>query len=86
MKLALLDIVDVYSILEKLIVAINQHASTQEYAVIKKRTKKSMKEILRKAMLRCDKGEVAKSQEFDKKETLTRLCDCSFEAIVILSI
>jgi hypothetical protein len=86
MKLLSLDIIDVYSTLDELIVAINQHASKQEYAVIKKRTKKNKKEILKKAMLRCDKDEIAKSQEFDKRKTSTRLCECSFETIITLSI
>jgi hypothetical protein len=86
MKLLSLDIVDFYSTLDELIVTINQHASKQKYAVIKKRMKKSKKEILRKAVLRCDKDKIAKSQEFNKRETSTRLCECSFETIVTLSI
>jgi hypothetical protein len=51
MKFLSLDIINVYSTLDELIVAINQHANKQEYAVIKKRTKKNKKEILKKAVL-----------------------------------
>jgi hypothetical protein len=71
--------------LDDLVRVINEFADSQEYAIIKKRTKLSKKEILRKTMLKCDKEENNKLQEYKKRVIFTRQCDCSFEAVAILS-
>jgi hypothetical protein len=74
----------IFSTLNDLITAVNEFAGDQGYAVVKKRIKNSKKGVLRKAVLRCDRGENPKPQEFGKRETSTRACDCSFEAVATL--
>ncbi len=70
--------------LDETIIAVNQFADTQEYAVIKKRTKINKKEVIRKITFICDKDEKMKSQKFEKRKTSTRACECSFETMIIL--
>jgi hypothetical protein len=84
MKLLSSDLSNAYAILDELIIVINEHADAQKYVVVKKRIKISKKEVLRKAMFMCDKEKNLKSQEFERRETFTRVCECSFELIVIL--
>jgi hypothetical protein len=62
--------------------AVNEFVEDQEYVVVKKRTKNSKKDVLKKVVLRCDRDENSKSQEFGKRETSTRACECLFEAVV----
>ena len=45
---------DKYAYLDNLIQAMNTFASSQSYAVVKKRTKQSKKGVLRKAVIMCD--------------------------------
>jgi hypothetical protein len=87
MKLLSSDIVvmNSYFNLNNLVCAVNEFADSQEYAITKKRTKVSKKKILRKAVLKCDKRKENKLKEFNKRETSTRQCDCSFEAVAILN-
>jgi biopolymer transport protein ExbB/TolQ len=70
--------------LNELVSAVNEFADDQEYAIVKKRIKNSKKEVLRKVVLRCDKDENFKSQEFEKRKTSTRACECSFEVVTTL--
>jgi hypothetical protein len=84
MKLLSFNFFNTFSTLNELVTAVNEFANDQEYAVIKKRTKNSKKEVLRKAVLKCDKDENSKSQEFEKRETSTRACECSFEVVATL--
>jgi hypothetical protein len=84
MKLLPSHLSDSYSTLNDLVVVINEWVGSQEYAVIKKRTKINKKEVVRKAIFRCDRGGDLKPQKFEKRETSTRSCDCSFEVVVTL--
>lgn len=69
MKLLSLNQPDHYPNLSSLLIAVNEFAGAQEYDVVKRRTKKSVKEVLRKAVLRCDKGRSSKDQGFGHRET-----------------
>ena len=73
----------VFSSLEDLLLAVNQHAFTQGYAVTTKRTKKSKKLEIRKVWLRCDRGSVYKSKGYDKRQFSTRQVECSFSLTVV---
>jgi hypothetical protein len=75
-----------FLILNNLVRAVNEFADSQEYAIIKKRTKLSKKKVLRKTMLKCDKEENDKLQEYEKRIISTRQCDCSFEVVATLSL
>lgn len=86
MKLRLSDLSDSYSSLSKLLIVVNTFFDSQEYALIKKRTKISKKKVLRKTVFKCDKKENSKSQDFEKKDTTSRFCECSFEVVVTLQL
>lgn len=51
-----------YSSLDELMIAVNQFAGDQGYAIVMKRTKRSMKGVLREATLACDRGKKNKPQ------------------------
>jgi hypothetical protein len=70
--------------LDETLVVVNQFAGTQEYAVIKKRIKINKKEVIRKIILMCDKNEKMRSQDFEKRKTSTRACECFFETMITL--
>jgi hypothetical protein len=78
------NLFDFYFILDDLVAAINEFADSQEYVVIKKRTKISKKKVSQKATLRCDKNEKHKYENFEKRQTFNRQCECSFEIVIIL--
>jgi hypothetical protein len=86
MKMSLLssNLFDFYLTLDDLITAINEFVDSQEYVVVKKRIKINKKKELRKAIFRCDKSEKHKYERFEKRETFSRRCECSFEVIAIL--
>jgi hypothetical protein len=84
MKLLSSDLSDLYSTLNDLIVALNEFADSQKYALIKKRTKINNKEVIRKTVFKCDRDENFKSQNFERRKTFTRSCECSFEVFVTL--
>jgi hypothetical protein len=84
MKLLPPDLPDHYSDLNSLLTAFNQFVETQRYDVIKKRTKKFAKEVLRKAVLRCDKDRDSKTQKFERRETSIRSSECPFDAVATL--
>ncbi len=73
-----------FFILDETFVVVNQFADTQEYVVIKKRIKINKKEVIRKVILMCDKSEKMRFQDFEKRKTLTRACECLFETMIIL--
>jgi hypothetical protein len=81
MKLLSLDLPDSYLILDALVLAVNEFVDSQEYALVKKRTKINKKKVIRKMMFRCDKDEDPKPQEFEKRDSTSRFCLCSFEVI-----
>ncbi len=56
MDLQLPNLSDNYASLDVLLQAVNTFASSQSYAVVKRRTKVSKKGILRKAVLICDRN------------------------------
>ncbi len=65
-------------------IAINEFANDQKYAIVKKRIKINKKKILRKAILRCDRERNDKLQKFERRKIFNRSCECSFEAVIIL--
>ena len=75
-----------YDTLSELFTAFNEHAKSQEYAMIKIRIKKFKKSVLRKCVFRCDRKETFKNSEnIDKRIHVSfRLIDCSYSAIVLL--
>jgi hypothetical protein len=83
-ELAFSNLSDHYVIVNELFLALNEFAEAREYEVIKKRSKKIKKEVLKKVMMRCDKERDSTSQEFEKRDTTIRSTECSFEVIVRL--
>jgi hypothetical protein len=84
MKLLSSNIVEFFSIFNDFMIAINEFANDQEYAIVKKKIKINKKEILRKAILKCDKEKNDDLQEFERKRIFNRSCECSFETVIIL--
>ncbi len=84
MSLLFSNLFDFYFTLDDLIVTINEFVDSQEYVVVKKRIKINKKKVLRKAILRCDKDEKHKYEKFEKRETFSRQCECSFEIVIFL--
>jgi hypothetical protein len=70
-----------YLSLEALILTINQHVESEDYAVVKQRFKKSLKtDQVVKIYLRCDREEKSndKLHEQKRKHSFTRLVNCFF--------
>ncbi len=70
-----------YFSLEALILTVNQHVESEDYAVVKQRFKKSFKtNQIVKIYLRCDREEKSndKSHEQKRKHSSTRLVNCLF--------
>lgn len=65
-------------------VAINLFAASQGYAIVKKRTRKSKKGVLRKAVFQCDKSGSYKPQGPANRPTSSRMCKCPFQALTTL--
>ncbi len=75
-----------YFSLENLIVSINRHVESQDYAVVKQRIKKNFKiNQVVKIYFRCDREEKSKlkSHEQKRKHSFTRLMKCSFSCFVL---
>ena len=78
-------IIDYYESLNSLLVAVNTHAASQDYAVVKKRIKNSKKGVLRKVVLMCDRSYIfIKNTEYEKRNKVSRECECPFDAVVTL--
>ncbi len=75
----------IFFTLHDLFAVVNKFASDQKYVVIKKRIKNNKKEVFRKDVFACDKDENLKSQEFQKRKTSNRACECLFEVVVTLN-
>jgi hypothetical protein len=83
-KMLFSNLIKFYFTLDDLVTAINEFVDSQEYVVVKKRIKISKKEVLRKAVLKCDKDEKHEYEKFEKRETFNRRCECSFEIVATL--
>ncbi len=86
MNLRFLFIDAMYLTLEDLIVTINNHVESQDYAIVKQRIKKNFKiNQVVKTYLRCDREEKSKnkSHEQKRKHSVTRLVKCSFSCFVL---
>ena len=74
-----------YTTLSELIDAINEHVETEEYAIVKVRTKTFKKEIVKKCVLKCDRKNDSKDNyATDKRFDSFRLIDCQFAATALL--
>jgi hypothetical protein len=80
-KMLLSNLIEFYLTLDDLVTAINEFVDSQDYVVVKKRIKISKKEVLRKAILRCDKDEKHEYDRFEKRETFSRRCEYFFEVV-----
>lgn len=69
MELCLSSIIEVYNIYQDLYIAVNIHASKEDYAIITKYSEKNKKGELQKAWMQYDKGGIFKAKGF-KKERL----------------
>ncbi len=72
-----------YATLEELISAVNVFAATQGYAVVKKRTKKSKKDLLRKAVLMCDGSKAHVDEGRFARDIISCKCDWPFDTVVL---
>ena len=75
---------DKYASLDNLIQAINTFASSQGYAVVKRRTKVSKKGVLRKGVLMCNQSKEYHTESWSKRETASRKTGCPFDALAVL--
>lgn len=76
---------DSYPTLNDLLAAVNEFAGDQGYEIVKKRTKKTKKRMLKKTMLRCDKKRNATPQGFERRDTAIRSTECPFDAVATLT-
>ncbi len=70
-----------YATLKELISAVNVFTATQGYSVVKRRTKKSKKDILQKAALMFDRSKIHVDEGRFARDTTSRKCDCSFDEV-----
>lgn len=76
-----------YTSLEALMQAVNQHAKSEGYAVVKRRSKKNASGVTSKVYLNCDRGRVYRTEVAPgdrKRWTGTRRRDCSFRATAMM--
>ena len=73
-----------YTSLALLIDELNKHASTQGYAVTKKRTKVFKRGVLMKAWIHCDRGGKAQEKGHGHRRTASRRNECPFFCIAKL--
>ncbi len=84
LKSSLID--TMYFSLEELILTMNHHVESEDYAIVKQRFKKSLKtDRVVKIYLRCDREEKSndKSHEKKRKHSFTRLVNCFFFCFVL---
>jgi hypothetical protein len=75
-----------YLSLEELILTVNHHVESEDYAVVKQRFKKSLKtNQVVKIYLRCDREDKSndKSHEQKRKHSATRLVNCLFFCLTL---
>ncbi len=75
---------DGYPSLDDIMQAINSFAFLQGYAIVKRRTKTSKKEIVRKVVLMCDHSKVYTTEHWCKRDTSTRKTNCPFDVVAII--
>ncbi len=73
-----------YTTLKKLISAINIFATLQGYAIVKRRTKKSKKRVLRKAVLICNRNKIHIDERKFAIDITSRKSDCLFDMVVLI--
>ncbi len=73
-----------YATLEELILAVNVFIVTQSYAVVKRRTKKSKKGVLQKAVLMCDRSKAHVDEGRFARDTTSRKYDCLFDVVALI--
>ena len=78
------DLSDKYVSLDNLLQAINNFASSQGYAVVKRRTKLSKKRVLIKAVLKCNWNKEYHSKNWSKREISSWKTNCPFDALAVL--
>ena len=71
--------------IELLISELNEHATTQGYAMMKDRSKVSKLGVRMKYWINCDRDGEVKQREHDYRLTSSRCIECSFEAIAKLN-
>lgn len=74
----------VYPSLDVLIEAINKHAATEGYAVVKGRSKRSKKGVMMKSFVKCDAYGEAKFIGNGLRNTSSRKKDCQFTVVAKL--
>lgn len=75
---------DGYPSLDDIMQTINSFASSQGYAVVKRRTKTNKRGVVRKAVLMCDRSKVHATEHWRKRDTSTRKTDCPFDAVAVI--
>ncbi len=68
---------------EELILAVNVFVGIQGYTLVKKRTKKSKKEVLQKEVLMFDRSNANVDERIFARDTTSRKCDCCFDAVAL---
>ena len=71
-----------YSFIEALVLAVNNHADSKKYAIVIARSKINKKSLKRKIWLRCDREDkLRESKDMKRVHEITKLQKCSFKAI-----
>ncbi len=73
-----------YPCLDELVKAFNIFASLHGYAIVKKHTKVSKKEVLLKAVLMGNRGKEPVDKNESKRDTTSKKTNCLFITIAIL--
>ncbi len=80
------DLSNNYAFLDALLQAVNSFVFLQGYAIVKRRTKVSKKDILKKAVLMCDWSKEYHTKSWNKREIATRKTDCPFDTLAVLEV
>ena len=71
--------------LDLLVNQINEHVKIQEYAMMRKRSKRFKIDVLIKVYIKCDRDDEYKEKNHDHRNILSRLSECSFKCIAKLN-
>ena len=67
--------------LNLLVNQINEHVKIQEYAMMRKRSKRFKIDVLMKVYIKCDDDDEYKEKDRDYRNIFSRLSKCSFKCI-----
>ena len=70
--------------IDLLVSKLNKHAATQDYAIVKDRSKISKRNVRMKYWIHCDRNNKPRNEGHGHRNTSSRRIECPFEAIAKL--